>query len=346
MQIVYYAFTLVFFFFAYAILNFGLNIQFGQAGILNFAYIAFVAVGAYVTGALTSGAPAPGSGESYILGAHLPFYVALVLGGFGACLLAVFAGFIAFRRLRSDYLAIVMISLSLVLYDFVTNYVPLFDGADGLSGVPEPFAGAFHLNANSFIFVFAGFAGIVMVAMWLVMNRLSRSPLGRTLRAVRDDQDVARALGKDVFKYQMTAFVIGAFYAGIGGGLIIEFASAFNTSSWTTPETFVIFAALIIGGLGNNGGAILGSLIVPVIFVELPKFLPQIGSRPDLVPELDNMLIGILLIAVLWFRPQGVLPERKIRFDKLLRGRNDGKASSAASTGTPSSGGTAREVWS
>ncbi|MGH9107576.1 MAG: branched-chain amino acid ABC transporter permease [Acidimicrobiales bacterium] len=318
MQIVYYIVTLVFFFFVYAVLNWGLNIQFGQTGILNFAYIAFVAVGAYVAGALTAGPPAAGSGESYVLGAHLPFAVALILGGLASCLLAVFGGFIALRRLRSDYLAIVLISLSLVLYDTITNYVPLFDGADGINGVPEPFSGAFKLNANSFIFVFAGFAGLVMVTGWFFMSRVTRSPLGRTLRAIRDDQDVARALGKNTFRYQMVAMLIGAFYAGIGGGLIVEFTGAFNTSSWTTPETFVIFAALIVGGTANNGGAVLGSLIVPVIFVELPKFLPEISSRPDLIPEIDNMLIGFLLIAVLWFRPQGVLPERKVRFGPVL----------------------------
>jgi branched-chain amino acid transport system permease protein len=318
MQVVYYAFTLVFFFFAYCVLNWGLNIQFGEAGILNFAYIAFVAVGAYVAGALTAGPPAPGSNESYVLGAHLPFMVALICGGLAACVLGLFAGLVVFRRLRSDYLAIVMISLSLVAYDFVTNYVPLFDGADGISGVPEPFAGVFKLNANSFIFVFDAFSALVMVVMWWAMSRITRSPLGRALRAVREDADVAKALGKNVFGLQMAAMLVGSFYAGIGGGLIIFFSGAFNTSSWTTPETFVVFAALIVGGLGNNVGAVLGSLLVPVIFVELPKFLPTVASQPGLVPEVDNMVIGILLIAVLWFRPQGVLPEPKARFDALL----------------------------
>ncbi|MGH9302934.1 MAG: branched-chain amino acid ABC transporter permease [Acidimicrobiales bacterium] len=320
MQIVYYAFTLVFFFFVYCILNWGLNIQFGQAGILNFAYIAFVAIGAYITGVLTLHPAAAGSGQSYVLGLHLPFFIALLAGGVAAAVLGGLVGLIVFRRLRSDYLAIVMISLSLVMFDFITNYVPLFDGADGLSSIPEPFAGSFHLNPNNFIFVFAGFSALMMLVMWLIMSRVTRSPLGRTLRAIREDVDVAQAFGKNVFRYQMTAMLVGSFYAGIGGGLIIEFVSAFNTSAWATGETFVIFAALIIGGLGNNLGAILGSLIVPVIFVELPKFLPQIASNPALVPEIDNMIIGVLLILMLRFRPQGVVPERRERFERLLAG--------------------------
>lgn len=318
MQLVYYAVTLVFFFFLYSILNWGLNLQFGRTGILNFAYIAFVALGAYVTGVLSLGAPIAGSGQKYILGATLPFPIPLILGGLASCLLGLLIGLLAFRRLRSDYLAIVMISVSIVMYDVVTNFVPLFDGADGLNGVPEPFSGALNLNANSFLYVFSAFAGLVALAGWWIMSRITASPLDRTFRAIRDDPDVARGLGKNVFGYQMTAMAVGSFFAGIGGGLLMEFVGAFNTSAWTSGETFVIFAALIIGGLGNNVGAIIGSLAVPVIFVELPKFLPQVASNPGLIPEVDNMIIGLLLIVTLWFRPQGIVPERKASFSKLL----------------------------
>jgi ABC-type branched-subunit amino acid transport system permease subunit len=319
MQIVYYAVTLLFFFFVYSILDWGLNLQFGRTGILNFAYIAFVAVGAYVSGVLSTGPPVPGSGQAYILGATLPYPIPLLAGGLAAAALGGLVGLVAFRRLRSDYLAIVMISLSIVLYDVVTNYVPLFDGADGLNSVPQPFAGALHLNANSFVYVFTGFAGLVALAGWWVMHRITRSPLDRAFRAIRDDPDVARGLGKNVFRYQLQSLLIGSFFAGIGGGLLIEFVGAFNTSAWLSPETFVIFAAIIVGGLGNNVGAMAGALAVPVIFVELPKFLPQLQGNPALIPEVDNMIIGVLLIVTLWFRPQGLVPERKARFGRLLR---------------------------
>ncbi|MDQ2742977.1 MAG: branched-chain amino acid ABC transporter permease [Chloroflexota bacterium] len=314
--VLFYAFTLVIIFFVYSILIMGLNIQFGQAGILNFAYIAFVAVGAYFTGVLSLGPPPPGSGESYILGTTLPFPLNLLLGAIAASILAVFIGLIAFRRLRSDYLAIVMISVSIVLYDIVSTNTALFDGADGLNGVPQPFG----LDPNTFLYAFSAFAGVVMLLMWWISRQISAAPLGRTFRAIRDDPDVARALGKNVFRYQMLALVIGAFYAGLGGGLLMEFIGAFNTSGWTSGETFVIFAALIIGGRGSNLGSLAGALIVPVIFVELSRYLPQIASRPDLVPDIRNVLIGVLLIGTLWFRPQGLIPEPRRRFKRLLRG--------------------------
>lgn len=315
---VFYILTLVVFFFVYTILTWGLNLQFGETGILNFAYIAFVAAGAYITGVLSMGAPKPGTGESYILGAHVPFPLNLIAGGVAASLLGLVVSLIAFRRLRSDYLAIVMISLATVCYDVVNNFTPLFDGADGLNGVPQPFVAAFHLNANTFLYVFPFFALVVAAVLWWFMARLTSSPLGRTLRSIRDDPDVARSLGKNVFGFQLLATVVGSFYAGIGGGLLIELSAAFNTSAWTTPETFIIFAALIIGGLANNVGAILGALLVPVLFVQLPKFLPAVPGHPALVPEIANMIIGVLLLVVLWFRPEGVVPERKRTFASIL----------------------------
>lgn len=328
--IVYYGFTLLFFFAVYCVLGWGLNIQFGAGGILNFAYIAFVAIGAYVTGVTSLGSPTPDSGQSYMFGTHVPFPINLLLGGLAACVLALVVAVVAFRRLRSDYLAMVLISLSLVLYDIINNYVPLFDGADGLSNVPQPLADVLGLDANSFVVVFAlitvGIAGI----MWFVMSRITRSPLGRTLRAIRDDPDVVRAMGKNVFRYQLTAMLIGSFFASVGGGLIIEFSGSFNPSAWLPGETFLIFAALIVGGIGNNTGVVVGALIVTVIFIQLPKFLPDIPGHPGLILNLDAVIIGILLIATLWFRPQGVVPERRRRFRRFER---DAAARSAAMAG-------------
>ena len=315
----YYLITLVFFFLAYCILGWGLNLQFGEGGILNFAYIAFVAIGAYITGVTSMGRPqsgAAGSGQSYILGWSLPFPVPLILGGLAASAFAVLVAFVAFRRLRTDYLAIVMISLSLVLYDVINNYVPLFNGADGLSSVPEPMADALGLDANSFVPFFTGVTLVITLIMWFLMSRITRSPLGRTLRAIRDDPEAAAALGKNVFRHQLTAMLIGSFYAGIGGGLIIEFSGAFNTSAWLPGETFLIFAAVIVGGIGNNKGMILGALIVPVLFTQLPRFLPDIPGHPSLILNIAAMAIGVLLMVVLWFRPQGIIPERR-RLSKL-----------------------------
>ena len=317
----FYIYTLFFFFFVYFILAMGLNIQFGETGILNFAYIGFVAVGSYVTGAtsLPKANTGIGAGQHYILGLNLPFPFNLLAGGIVSSLLAVVVAFIALRRLRTDYLAMVLISLSLVLYDVCNNFVPLFNGPDGLYNIPEPMSGIFHLDSNQFVGFFAGVTGIFAFIMWLFMTRIMNSPLGRTFRAIRDDPGVASALGKNIFKYQITSMVIGAFFAGIGGGLIIQFGGSFNTSAWLPGETFVVFAVVIVGGVGNNLGLLVGSLLVETLLVHLPAFLPDIPGHTGLIQYIDAMLIGILLWLMLWFRPQGMVPEKVRTTASLLK---------------------------
>ncbi|MGC8481727.1 MAG: branched-chain amino acid ABC transporter permease [Acidimicrobiales bacterium] len=316
-QIFYYAFTLLFFFFVYYILAMGLNIQYGETGILNFAYIAFVAIGAYITG-VTSMPSSAGGIQHYILGLSLPFPINLILGGVAASLLSLLLAFLTLRRLRTDYLAVVLISSSLVLYDITNNYIPLFNGADGLYNVPEPFAGVLHLSPNSFVVFFALLTGVIALVVWFFMSRLTKSPLGRTFRAIRDDSTVAAALGKSVFRYQVLSMVIGSFLAGIGGGLIIQFGGSFNPTAWLPGETFVVFAVIIVGGVGNNIGLMVGSLVVETLLVHLPAFLPDISGHPGLIEYIDAMVIGILLMVFLWFRPQGLVPERSRKLSSLL----------------------------
>ncbi len=332
----YYVFTLVFFLFDYFILAMGLNIQYGETGILNFAYIGFVAIGAYVTGAVSM-PNSVGTGQHYILGWSIPFPFNLLIGGVAASLLAVIVALISLRRLRTDYLAMVLISLSLVLYDVCNNFVPLFNGADGLYNVPEPMVGVFHLTSNAFVPFFAAVTGVVAGILWFVMSRITRAPLGRTLRAIRDDSGVAAALGKGVFRYQLTSMLIGSFYAGVGGGLIIQFGGSFNPSAWLPGETFVIFAVIIVGGVGNNIGLIVGSLLVETMLVHLPAFLPAIPGHPGLIEYIDAMVIGALLMVMLWFRPQGMVPERTRRFTipSLAARKDDGDAVAVGANASP-----------
>jgi ABC-type branched-subunit amino acid transport system permease subunit len=314
-----YVFTLVFFLFDYFILAMGLNIQYGETGILNFAYIGFVAIGAYVTGAVSL-PNSVGTGQHYILGLSLPFPINLLIGGLAATAVSVLVAFIALRRLRTDYLAMVLISLSLVFYDICNNYVPLFNGADGLYNVPEPLAGLLKLTTNSFTVVFALVTGVISLAMWWLMSRITRSPLGRTLRAIRDDDGVASALGKGVFRYKLTSMMIGSFYAGIGGGLIIQYNSSFNPSAWLPGETFVVFAVIIVGGVSNNIGLLVGALLVETLLVHLVAFLPSIPGHPALILNIAAMMIGVLLMVMLWFRPQGIVPEKLRRSPVIDKG--------------------------
>lgn len=328
-----YAATLAFFVFSNCIAVWGLNLQFGLGGILNVGYIAFFAIGAYVTGFLVLGKPST-AGIHWILGARLPFGVALLAGGLAASAAGLILGMAFFRRLRSDYLALTYVSFSLVLLDVVNNDQGLAGGADGLQGVPQPFLSSLHLNANSFVYVFAGFTAAVLLVMAFIVRHIARSPYARTLRAIRHDPDAASALGKNVFKFQLTATGVGCFFAGLAGGTTILFISSFNTSGWQITETISLYAALLIGGLGSNLGAALGVLIVEAIY-QVPTFFPSFFGNSRFIGPAQGIAVGVLMVAFIWLRPQGLVPARKARFDRALAALGDYPGSSEASEVVP-----------
>ncbi|HLJ33267.1 MAG TPA: branched-chain amino acid ABC transporter permease [Ktedonobacteraceae bacterium] len=318
--LIFYLLTLAIFGAIYGTLALGLNIQWGYTGILDFMYIAFVAVGGYVTSLLMLQPSQPALGETYVLGLNWPFIPAILVGGLAAALLAFIVGILSLNRLRSDYFAIVTVAVGLVLYTIAGNDTPLVNGWDGLSAIPQPFQDALNLDYNTYQFFFLGMCIVILILVYIFSERLYRSPFGRALRSVREDEMVAQGLGKNVFALRLKAFVIGAFIAGIGGALLVIYVDAFNPSAWTTGETFFLWAALLLGGSANNRGALLGALIVPVLFAEatrlLPNILPPNILSPQYVDSFRYIAIGILLILTVRFRPQGILAEKRFRVRK------------------------------
>jgi len=296
----------------YGILVVGLNLQYGLAGILNFTYITFVAVGAYFTGVLTLGAPS--NATVYILGSHLPFLVALVLGGLAAAAVGALVSFTVLRRLRSDYLAIVTIGAGQIIYTIIGNETGIFNGWNGIFGIPMPVSP--HLGQTGQQLEFGLIATAILAVIFIAAQRLQYSPLGRALRAVRDDEGVTEAYGRDTFKLKLLAFLLGCFVAGVGGGLLGEYATAYAPSAFLPGETFILWAALLIGGVANNWGALLGALIVPIGFSEATRFLPDFGN-PTLIESLRGVAIGLLIILAPAFLPHGILRERTVR-DRVL----------------------------
>ncbi len=271
----------------------------------------------YLVTVIVTLAPSQSQYVQYILGLAWPFPLTLVSGALAAAAIGFAVGLITFTKLRSDYLAMVLFSLGLVSYDLITNDGAIFNGAQGLSGVQPPLQSLLGLDFNSYTVFFVGLSGVVMLGCWFVANRICNSALGRALRAMRDDIDVAEALGKNTFRLRMIAFVLGVGFAGIAGGLTVEFVTAFNTTGWSSTATFTIWAALLVGGRANNWGSILGSLFVPILLFEGSRLIPPIPGLPYFVFGGRFIVVGALIILVLWFRPQGILPEPKRRFYEL-----------------------------
>ena len=288
----------------------GLNLQYGYTGILNFAYIAFVAIGGYTYAVLTLGPQPQGSFQRYFFGASLPFPLPILGGAVAGGLLSAVLGAVALRRLRSDYQAMVFLVVSLVATSVVTNAVGLFNGAAGLSVIPHPLASDVNFSLLGYQWFYVGLTAVFAILTYLVVHRITGSPLGRSLRAVRDAEHAAAALGKNVAGLRMTSFIVGGFIAGLSGALLVGSITAWSPSAWLYPETFVFFTALIVGGTANNGGAILGAVLVPVAFLEAVRFLPQFGP-PGLTESLQWVAIGTISLIFLWFWPRGVLPERR-----------------------------------
>jgi branched-chain amino acid transport system permease protein len=292
----------------FAILALGLDVIWGWGGDFDLAFYGYLALGSYLTFVLTIGRPTPP--VEYILGWHLPVPAAIVVAMVVVVGLAAVIGAIALRNLRDIYFAVTTLGAVSALYLIVENYTPLFDGYNGVYGLINPGQSALNLTYNGYRIVFLVIVLALLFLAYLLVQRLSRSPFGRMLRSVREDERAAAAYGRKVFWAKYRAYLFGAALAGLAGGLFAIFISAFNPSAWTPQELLVIYAAILVGGRGNPRGVIVGVLVVYTGFIELTRFLPSPASRPEFGPAIRQILIGLLIILMLKFRPEGIFKER------------------------------------
>jgi branched-chain amino acid transport system permease protein len=297
----------------------GLSQQFGVAGITNFGFIIFQAAGAYAAAILALPSDTANGGfQSYLGGWHLPFPLpwvgAAVVGG----LLALPFTFLVGRRLRGDFAAIGLLVTAVLINLLATNYRPLLNGAAGLSLVPPPLSSGaaatagFSVEPGGYQWAFTIGAVALCAAVFWFVRRITESPYGRSLRAMRDNDIVADSLGKNLLSLRTAMLVTGGAIAGLSGGVLVSFINTWSPAAWGYAETVVLFAAVIIGGAGNHWGAVLGAVLVPVGFEEVTRFIPTSNNLPpNLIPSLEWVAIGLLIVVFLWFRPQGILPERK-----------------------------------
>jgi branched-chain amino acid transport system permease protein len=308
----YYITTLLVYAGVDAIACLGLSQQFGVGGVTNFGFIIFQAAGAYAAAVLSLPAPSANGGfQTYIGGLGLPFPLpwigAALVGGLISIPFAAVVG----RRLRGDFAAVGLLVTAVMFNLLVTNYKPLVNGAAGLSLVPAPLENTFNPQSVNYQWGYGIVALVLAFLTYRFVVRMTESPYGRSLRAMRDNDLVADSLGKNLAALRTSSLVIGGAIAGLSGGVLVGFISLWDPQAWGYAETVVLFAAVIIGGLGNHRGAMLGAILVPVTFEEATRYIPANANNPDLVPALQWVVIGLLIVLFLWFRPQGILPERR-----------------------------------
>ena len=302
----------------FALLAIGLNIHFGYTGLLNFGQIGFALVGGYGMGIA-------------VVNFGLPLWVGVLIGMVAGAMLALLLG-IPTLRLRADYLAIVTIAAAEILRLITrsTSMTEFSGGTQGLTG----YGGGFRQlspfdNGRFYNFFGVRFLGqdlwsicvgwaVVGLSLLLVFL-LVRSPWGRVLKAIREDEDAARALGKNVFAYKMQALVLGGVFGAVGGIVFALTTQSLTPDFYSPPQTFFAYAALIIGGAGRVFGPVIGAMIFWFVLAVTDNFLRQAtAGGQSLIPFIDDqdvgairfILVGIALALLMAFRPQGIFGKK------------------------------------
>jgi branched-chain amino acid transport system permease protein len=295
----------------YAVFALGLNVHWGYTGIFNFGIAGFFAVGAYTTAILTKD-PSTGVYDEYVGGLGLPFVVGL-LGAGAACGILAFIIGIPTLSLREDYLAIASIGVAEALRRVFITERWLANGTSGMIGIPQPLHGM--VEPSDYKYIYLGIVVLVLIIVYIAIERGIRSPWGRVLRAIREDEMTAAASGKNIFAFKMQSFVFGAVIMGIGGALYAHHVRAITPDTFAPFfGTFIIWVMLIVGGSGNNKGAVLGAFVVWGIWNGTDwavHNLPGLETLDTRVFYVRNLLIGLLVVAVLLVRSGGILGEEK-----------------------------------
>jgi branched-chain amino acid transport system permease protein len=288
----------------------GLNVQYGFTGILNLSFIVPYAAGAYITGVISGPPPGPpGSGDYHIGGYNLPWYLGVLAGLAAAYLVAAIIGsFTLGRRLRGSFLTVGTLVIAVVLLQVVSQDQHLFNGQLGLLQVPSPISTNLSPNLGELLFLLI--AAVLTIASFVLCEMLRRSPFGRMLRAIRDDDVAAQVFGYSVFWMKMKAFIFGGMLAALAGSLTIIYVGGFAPAGWSVYEIVFALTCLFVGGVGNNYGGLVGAGLVVLILVQASTLVPTLQSNPTLVTSIRSGLIGVMLILILRFRPQGIIPER------------------------------------
>ncbi len=331
----------------YAVLTLGLNSQWGLTGHLNFGIAGFFALGAFTSALFTMSMPTGVMAQytEQAFGLEMPFLVGVAAGGVVAGVVAALIA-IPVLKLREDYLAIATLGIAEVIRLIFQNERWLANGPQPLRGIPRPLSCLVEepacswlpdsmaamlapLAQRDYIFVYLAVVTIFVAVVYLALERISRSPWGRVQRAVREEESSTAMSGKNVRSFRIQSFVLGAVIMGIAGALYGPYVVSISFSHFKPLfATFLVWVMLMLGGSGNNKGAILGAFIIwgvwtgtaflaDLIAPALSVISEDLASRS---PYIRWMLVAILLEVIVLFRPKGLLKEEKM-VSKFLPGR-------------------------
>jgi branched-chain amino acid transport system permease protein len=270
----------------YAILALSLNLLIGHAGQFSVGHGAFYGIGAYAGAILATR-----------LG--VPFWIEIV----AASAITGAIGYLVGRpilRLRGDHLALATFGFAVITFSVLNNWIGLTRGPLGIIGIARPSIGPIRFDA---LWSYALLVALCTALTLLCIARLTSSPFGKVLEAIREDDIAALAIGKNITRFKVQAFVISAFFAGLAGVLYAHYTTYIDPSSFSTGESFLIFSMVIFGGMGTNRGALVGAAVL----VALPDLLRFAGLPGSVAAQMRDLIYGALIIIVINWRPQGLL---------------------------------------
>lgn len=275
----------------YAILGLSLNLVVGYTGLLSVTHAAFYGIGAYVTAILLT---------SYGMNFFLAVLISIVI----TAIISLLIGFVL-SKFNDDYFAIGSFGFNVIIYSVLLNWQSLTRGPLGIPGIPRPSIFGFVFSENlSFLILSA----VLTLLVYLVCQFITTSSFGRVLKAIREDEKAISVFGYRVLWYKLSIFVISAGIAAIAGSLFASYITFIDPSTFTLNESIFILAIIILGGLANNKGAVLGA----VCLILLPEILRFVGFPDSVAAQMRQVVYGVILILLMLYRPQGLVGEYKL----------------------------------
>jgi len=275
----------------YSILGLSLNLLVGYTGLLSVTHAAFYGIGAYTTAILMTKI-------------DMNFFISIIVGVIVTIAVSLFIGMVL-SKFKGDYYALVTLGFNTIIYSIFLNWQSLTRGSLGIPGItkPELFGINFANTANFFIL-----AIIIFVLIYFISRYIANSSFGRVLKAIREDETAIAVFGYNTANFKLAIFVITAMLAAIAGSLFASYITFVDPSSFQIMESTFILAIIILGGLANLRGSILGALFL----ILLPEILRFIGFPPHIAAQMRQVVYGLILILLMLYRPQGLKGEYKL----------------------------------
>ena len=275
----------------YATLGISLNLVVGYTGLLSITQAAFYGIGSYATAIL-------------LTGFGMNFFLSVIIGIAITIVVSFAIGFVL-SRFRGDFFALGSFGFNIIIYSIFLNWQDLTRGPLGIPGIARPKLFGFSFTEN---FHFLILVAVIVTIIYLISRYIVNSSFGRVLKAIREDEEAIAVFGYNTLFYKLAIFVIGAAIASVAGSLFATYITFIDPSTFVLNESIFILAIIILGGLANLRGSVLGA----VILILLPEILRFVGFPSDIAAQMRQLVYGVLLIVLMMYRPQGLVGEYKL----------------------------------